>query len=191
MRYWIRLAALAGLVMAGACSRSVAAPVDPDPAGDEAAATTGVFGAEFEVDGVVVVPKSVGPFEKSSLGVPRIRLVISSDNQSEMDQNNPDVRLVCAESNLPADWFWGSTWEPNASLGSGVQRQGEVILGFPPKVSDPQYTVADCAEPRIRVAFDPLSNDDPIRYFPVPQDVIQAAVEATPGPPLPLPQEGG
>ncbi len=112
----------------------------------------GAIGAPFEIDGIETVVLGVEAYDQSSLGFPRLRVLVRTENMSGRSSDNPEVELRCDEPSAPSDWYAGTSWEPGGAIGAAEVRQGEVIVGFPhkPAITARQYPLATCTSPILR-----------------------------------------
>ena len=159
------------------------------------APTPGSFGEDISYGtdgGVTATVVDVQAFQQSPNGVPRISVVMRAENLSHSVQRNPDVELLCSETTNTGDWFLGSTWEPNVVLPVNAVTQGEVIIGFPLKGTNPEYPVVTCSAPMLRLTILDATGDLPPKVVTIPVDpaIITAAIREPRGPVLPLPPTG-
>jgi len=192
------LVAVALVVAASACVSTN----EVDPSGNirtnDATPTTtapapqaGVLGQDVTYGGVAVTVVSVAPFDQSPNGTPRIKAVMRSENVSDSAQKNPNLELICDETSNTGDWFLGSTWEPNVVLPVNVVAQGEVIVGFPLKGTNPEYPVVTCTSAKLRLSVVGAREDIPVVVdYPVDASLIEQAIRRPRGPSLPLPPRG-
>lgn len=113
----------------------------------------GAIGACFEIDGIETVVLGVEAYDQSSLGFPRLRVLVRTENMSGRASDNPEVELRPAdEPSAPSDWYAGTSWQPGGAIGAAEVRQGEVIVGFPHKPrSRPGSTrLRTCTSPILR-----------------------------------------
>jgi len=184
------LGATAGLV--GCVStQEVGGSNKPTPTTTTVPPATGTFGADVAYGGVLATVVDVMAFDQSPDAVPRVKVVMRSENTSDHVQHNPNLELICDESTNTGDWFLGSTWEPNVVLPVNVVAQGEVIIGFPDKVDNPEYPVVSCTTPRLRLTVEDVRTDAVKTVdYPVPVEVVTEATKRPRGPALPLPPRG-
>lgn len=131
---------------------------------------------------------NIDAFDQTPERFPRLRVAVRSENVSDRTLNNPDVQLFCDEATSGGGYHGGSTWEMNAVIKPGEFREGELYLGFPPKDSNPQYSIASCSNPRIIFTGTNWNTRQQFQArFEVPVEVIDAAIEARIGVNLPLP----
>ena len=177
--------AVAAMLILSSCTKE--APPDPAlTAGPTIRA--GVIGKPEDLFGVKVSVVRIEAFSQSPESFPRLRVTMRSENQSEFDQQNPDVQLKCDESDKGGDWFLGSTWEPSGRLAKGVVNEGMVILGFPHKPSNPRYALPNCTNARVELtANEPGTFASVVVAYPVGADIAADAERQPLGPSLPLP----
>lgn len=147
--HWLLIGAAATLGSVGCSvpkavtsSATTTAPPDRD----------GAIGAPFEIDGIETVVLGVEAYDQSSLGFPRLRVLVRTENMSGRASDNPEVELRCDEPSAPSDWYAGTSWQPGGAIGAAEVRQGEVIVGFPhkPAITARQYPLATCTSPILR-----------------------------------------
>ena len=149
---------------------------------------TAAVGESLMHGGVVFTVRDISSFDQSPDGVPRIAVMIRSENEATAARRNPDVRLSCAESDGTGDWYSGSTWEPNYLLPVNVVDEGVALVGFPKKPDGPQYPVASCSAARLVVTLgDPETTKTQRVFVDVPAAVISESLMRPRGPNLPLP----
>ena len=85
----------------------------------------GAIGAPFEIDGIETVVLGVEAYDQSSLGFPRLRVLVRTENMSGRASDNPEVELRCDEPSAPSDWYAGTSWEPGGAIGAAEVRQGD------------------------------------------------------------------
>ncbi len=130
----------------------------------------------------------ITPFERSPRDVPRIRVVMRTENVSSVLQDNPDVELLCDETSLAGDWFGGSTFEPNSTLPINAVSEGEVYVGFPLRGDSPEYPVVTCTNARLHLTVHSTTSKAPrVIDVPVPASLIDETIRRPKGPQLPLP----
>lgn len=185
----LTMAVVASLAFSGCTKEDV-------PSADYLSSTTttarpvpGVIGERVEFAGVELIVSDITAFERTPEGVPRVRAVVRSENGAEVDRGNPRVGLMCDEAPELGEWFRGSTWEPGSLLAPGVARQGELLVGFPPKPDAALYAVASCTNARLRFEIGGPSLGWQRVEFAIDPEVITESVNRPKGRQLPLPLE--
>lgn len=150
---------------------------------------SGSLGTGIDHEGATVTVFAIRAFDQSVNRVARIEAVVRSENESDGIRRNPDLRLICDETENAGDWFLGSTWEPNAVLPVNAVAEGEVIIGFPAKGKTPEYSVVDCTNARLRVTVTSPRNPLPrVVEIAIDASVIDEAARRPRGANLPLPR---
>ena len=143
-----------------------------------------LFGVDFDV-------LSIAEFEQSPEAFPRLRMTIRTENTTEKSLRNPDVKLWCDEATEGGEWYMGSTWEANALLPPQEVNEGEIYVGFPRKPDADRYPVPTCTNPRVVVtATDTTDRRRQVATYRIDPDLIETAIAAPRGRPLPLPPRG-
>lgn len=175
---------LVALVLAGGCTKET-----PDRSQGTVERRDGVYGTPIEAFGVSVNVLGVEPFEQSPAAFPRIRATVRSENTELVATENPSVRLRCEESEVPGDWFLGSTWEPEGFLAPGAVSEGRVVLAFPPRETGSRYPVPGCSDARLElIVRNRLDRRDQVIIgYRLEPGLIRDAILAPRGPALPLP----
>jgi hypothetical protein len=213
------LAAAVAVAASVSCvsTKEVGGSNNPTPTTTTIAPAPGTFGADVTYGGVTATVTSVDAFAQSPNAVPRVKVVMRAENLSRSVRRNPDLELLCSETTNVGDWFLGSTWEPNVVLPVNAITQGEVIIGFPHKGTNPEYPVVTCSSPQLRLTMlgatdepttstvvgsgattgsntevNALAGQQPAKVvvFPIDESVINAAIRQPRGPLLPLPPRG-
>ncbi len=181
------VAIAAGLLLVSSCSRdyrSSYGPLNLDTT--PVPAVAGVPGTPVRHDGMEFDLLSIRPFDQSPEAVPRLALVIRSDNYGRQWIRNPEVTLRCDESSDPGDWFQGSTWESKGLVPTGEVREGRLLIGFPRKHDAPEYNVASCTNARVVATMAGVDVPQVVNY-PVDDITIREAIRQPRGHELPLP----
>lgn len=186
-------AALAVALVAAAstaCAERGDAPtVEPLPPPQQ---LRGEVGDPQAVGDVEVTVLSIDAFDRSPEGFPRLQVAVRSENTTFGPVRNPDAELVCDEVPVGGEWWNGSTWEANSLLGPGEVNEGLVYVGFPSLADRPEYPVPTCTNARaVLTATDVTDRSETQLVYPVEAEVIDAAIDALLGNPLPLPPAPG
>lgn len=180
---------LAAVVLAGCTRIYEEDSADSGPTSSAPPPIAGKPGTPVTFGGVVATVVAVADFERSPSGMPRIKVTMRSENLVASVRHNPRLRLACAESSREGAWSVGSTWESEGLLSVNSVLQGEVILAFPAKESNPNYPVAKCSDATIRMVLEDRSNGtEQLATFPVSDATITASLRAERGLKLPLPR---
>jgi len=177
-----------GLMFVSSCSRDYQSSYGPLKLENQTPLPdiTGVVGTPVRHDGMEFDLLSIRPFDQSPKAVPRLALVIRTDNYGRQWSRNPEVTLHCDESTDTGDWFQGSTWESKGLVPTGEVREGQLLLGFARKHDAPGYNVASCTNARIVATMAGVDLPQVVNY-PVDDLVIRQAIRQPRGPELPLP----
>lgn len=190
-RAMVAVLAVAAVAAAGCVSTEEVGGSDkPTPPTTAVTPEIGAFNTDVTSGGIMATVVDVKAFDQSAKGVPRITVVMRTENLTDHVTHNPDVALRCDESARDGDWYRGSSWEPNAELPVNVVSQGEVIVGFPLKGDNPEYPVVTCTRPTLRVTIEGVRGERPsVTDVAVPDSVIAEAVRRPRGPVLPTTPE--
>lgn len=186
----IGAALLACTTVACVSTQEVGGSNNPSPTTTSIVTKSGALGNDVSAGGVMATVVDILPFDQSPSGVPRIQLVMRSENLTDHEVDNPDLDLRCDESPKNGDWYRGSTWEPNQLLPVNRVAQGEVVVGFPLRAKSSDYPVVTCTNPRVRLTLRGVRDEPPVAYdYPVPAEVIAEALRRPRGTTLPVAAE--
>lgn len=175
---------LVALVLVAGCTKEA-----PERSEGIVERRNGRYGTPVEAFGISVNVLAVEPFEQSPAAFPRLRATVRSENTEFVATENPSMRLRCEESEIPGDWFLGSTWEPEGYLAPGAVSEGRVVLAFPPRTTGSRYPVPGCTDARLEVIVRNRLDrrNQVIIGYEVEPEIIREAIFAPRGPALPLP----
>lgn len=187
-RRLVALVATTAVLGAAGCTKEVVTPGAASPT-TVPPERTAVLGEEVTSGGVELIVIDVAAADRSPDGVPRLGVVVRTENVDDVERQNPAVALRCDETTADGDWFRGSTWEPSQLLPPGAVSEGVVLVGFPPKAEAPLYSVATCTDAHLEVELGgPGEQHAHVRYDVAPE-VVTEAIERPRGKLLPLPLE--
>jgi len=96
----------------------------------------------------------------------RIVLTVRSENPTNQELNNPDISVVCANTDEAGSWYADSTFELYKELPPGTFDEGELILGMP----------AGCEDPVVRAEVNNVivmdGDDPPAADWAIPEEAL-------------------
>lgn len=104
-------------------------------------AIKGVLGEPVELIGLRLIVESIEYLEDVDGDGTRsdFRIVVSvrSENRTDEPLSNPDMSVVCSNTDETGSWYGDSTFKLYKELPPGTFDEGNLILGFPTGCADP------------------------------------------------------
>ena len=120
---------------------------DVEAADEDSDSAEAVLGTRFELGEVTMLIDSITVVEEpDSTDRPFLVVHVRSENASNEERSNPEIRIACTGFDEPGDGLAYSTWMPYEALPPDTFRDGFIWLTGPgdPRTGEP---TSDCVAP--------------------------------------------